>query len=66
MAPAAYQDLRAQDIPDAHPSADVEISVVAGQAQGSASEGMLTSPMRSKVGCEYVRSSGLFGCVSLT
>jgi len=52
-APATYQDLKASDIPNAHPSEGVEIAVVAGKAQGNASEGTVVSPLVSNGGCEY-------------
>lgn len=49
----SYQDLKAADIPDANPSPDVHVKVICGSAQGSAEEGLVSSPVRPLGGCWY-------------
>lgn len=44
-----YQELSTDQMPYAHPSEDVEIKVISGEADGNAEEGKVTSPVKPHV-----------------
>ncbi|ORY77266.1 RmlC-like cupin domain-containing protein [Leucosporidium creatinivorum] len=50
---ASYQELKASEIPSAHPSPDVLVKVICGTAQGNEQEGMVSSPVRPLGGCWF-------------
>ncbi|GAA5921026.1 hypothetical protein JCM1841_005064 [Sporobolomyces salmonicolor] len=49
----SYQELKASEIPSAHPTPNVLIKVICGEADGSASEGVVSSPVRPLGGCWF-------------
>lgn len=54
MTEPSYQELSASEIPSAHPSSSVTIKVICGEADGSESEGVIKSPVRSLGGCWFL------------
>jgi quercetin 2,3-dioxygenase len=48
-----YQEFEASQIPIAHPSPNVEIKVISGEAMGNESEGKVVSPVKNLGGCWY-------------
>lgn len=53
MVPPDYQELKAEQIPSAHPSPDVEIRVISGETEGNEEEGKVVSPVKTVAGCWY-------------
>ncbi|SCV73928.1 BQ2448_6358 [Microbotryum intermedium] len=51
MIDASYQELKSSEIPSAHPTSNTTIKVISGTAQGNASEGSVTSPIKPPGGC---------------
>ncbi|KAM0790071.1 hypothetical protein ACM66B_005399 [Microbotryomycetes sp. NB124-2] len=50
----SYQELRADQIPSAHPSEDVLVKVICGTAEGNDKEGKVSSPVRPLGGCWFL------------
>jgi quercetin 2,3-dioxygenase len=50
---ASYQELKASEIPSAHPSPNVLVKVICGTAEGSEEEGEVKSPVRPLGGCWF-------------
>ncbi|KWU43480.1 RmlC-like cupin [Rhodotorula sp. JG-1b] len=51
---ASYQERRAAEVASAHPTPDVEIKVVCGEAQGSPEEGLVKGNVRPLGGCWFM------------
>lgn len=51
---ASYQERRAAEVASAHPTPNVEIKVVCGEAQGSAEEGLVKGNVRPLGGCWFM------------
>lgn len=49
-----YQEYKSEEMPFAHPGEDVEIKVICGQTQGSASEGLVKSPIKVCFNCSLL------------
>lgn len=54
MVEASYQERKASEISSAHPTPNVEIKVVCGEAQGSAEEGLVQGNVRPLGGCWFL------------
>ncbi|KAK4703226.1 quercetin 2,3-dioxygenase, partial [Phenoliferia sp. Uapishka_3] len=53
LVPPSYQELKAAEIPSANPIPSVNIKVICGEADGSESQGVVSSPVRPLGGCWF-------------
>ncbi|GJN92769.1 hypothetical protein Rhopal_005807-T1 [Rhodotorula paludigena] len=53
MVEASYQERRASEVLSAHPTPNVEVKVICGEAQGSPEEGVVTGNVRPLGGCWF-------------
>ncbi|GAA6062820.1 hypothetical protein JCM10212_001552 [Sporobolomyces blumeae] len=49
----SYQELKASEIPSAHPTPHTLVKVICGEADGDAKEGVVSSPVRPLGGCWF-------------
>ncbi|GAA5941806.1 pirin family protein [Sporobolomyces koalae] len=49
----SYQELKASEIPSAHPTANTLVKVICGESDGSDQEGIVASPVRPLGGCWF-------------